>query len=327
MAGHVHVHLDDKAAAGQTARKLKLAVGLTVLFVVIEATAGYFAHSLALISDAGHNLTDALALGITLWTFGLASAPATARRTYGLHRAGILGALLNATTLVVLAGGILVEAYVRLREPEIVNASIVTGVAALALAVNLAIAFGLHGAAKHDVNVRASFTHVAGDAASAASVVIVGLVISYAGLMWLDPLVSVLIALFILWTSREILIETVNILLESTPSDLDAKSVQQAMCAVPGVLDVHDLHLWSVSSTLRAASAHVLVEDQPVSKACDVLSAVNEMLAHRFLIAHSSLQLETSACDPGSVFCQLHTHAAASGCHDLAADDRAEESA
>src|SRR6185437_1866927 len=191
---------------------------------------------------------------------------------------------------------ILVEAYRRLHSPEPVVAAVMIAVAAVAMVLNLVIALWLHRASEHDLNVRSSFVHIAGDAASAAGVVVAGAVLAVTGAVWIDPAISVLIALFIVWTSRGVIREAVDVLLESTPSDLDARQVLAAMRQVPGVLDVHDLHLWSISSALRAASAHVLVEDQPVSKACNVLGAVNAVLADRFRIAHSSLQVETTAC-------------------------------
>lgn len=305
MAGHHHPHAHVGPDAESTARRLRFALGLTVLFVGLEAVTGVLSHSLALVSDAGHNLADALALGLTLWTFGLVTRPATARRTFGLHRAGILAALVNAGALIVIAVGIFAEAYVRLGSPESVQPIPVIVVAATALVLNLAIAFWLHAASAHDLNVRAAFVHIAGDAASAAGVVVVGIVIATTGQTILDPIVSILIGVFILWTSREIILEAVNVLLEATPSDLDARTVQAAMLGVPGVIDVHDLHLWSVSSTLRAASAHVLVGDQPVSQACLILTEVNGLLADHYNVGHTSLQLETTACDPGTVFCHF----------------------
>lgn len=305
MAGHSHGRGVHGPPAVTTATRLRIAVALTALFVVVEGAAGILSHSLALLSDAGHNLTDTLALVLSLWAFELARRPSTAERTFGLHRAGILAALANAVVLVVIGVGILIEAYQRFLSPESIHADIMIAVAAVALVLNLVIALWLHAAAQRDLNVRSSFVHVAGDAASAAGVVIAGVLIGITGQYWLDPAVSVLIAFFILWTSRGIIVDAVHVLLESTPSDLDARNVLDAMRQVPGVLDVHDLHLWSLSSSLRAASAHILVEDQPVSKADDILAAVNSVLADRFHIAHTSLQLETTACDPEEVFCRL----------------------
>lgn len=305
MIGHHHPPALRGPEGTSTEIRLRVAVALTALFVIVEALAGYFSHSLALLADAGHNMTDTLALGLSLWTYELASQPSTERRTFGLHRAGILAALANAIVLVVIAVGILIEAYQRVRAPETVEAGPMIGVAAVAVVLNLLIALWLHAPSQHDLNVRASFVHVAGDAVSALGVAVAGVLIALTGALWLDPLVSVLIALFILWTSRGIIVDAINILLEATPSDLDARRVLAAMCEVPGVLDVHDLHLWSLSSSLRAASAHVLVQDQPVSQACDILAALNTMLAERFRIAHTSFQLETTACDPSEVFCRL----------------------
>ena len=306
MAGHHHPHVRVGPGAEATRLRLRVALGLTALFVVLEGIAGLLSHSLALLSDSGHNLADAFAIGLTLWTFELVTRPATDRQTYGMHRASILGALANAIGLIVIAAGIFVEALVRLRSHEPIDAGVMAGVAGVALVLNLAIALWLHAAAAHDLNIRASFIHVAGDAASAAGVVIAGVVIALTGQTWLDPAVSVLIGVFILWSSRQIIVEAINVLLESTPSDLDARAVQATMRAIPGVLDVHDLHLWSMSSAVRAASAHVLVKDQPVSQACAILTSVNEVLAERYHVAHSSLQLETTACDPSQGFCQLN---------------------
>lgn len=309
---HQHSSPPGGANAARTAYRLRIAIGLTALFVLVEGLAGLASHSLALLADAGHNLTDVLALILSLWAFELASHPSTAERTFGLHRAGILAALANAIVLVVIAVGIVVEAYRRLVAPEPVAAGLMIAVAAVATVLNLAIALWLHRPSEHDLNVRASFVHVAGDAASAAGVVVAGILIALTGQTWLDPAVSLLIAFFIAWTSRGVIREAVDVLLEGTPSDLDARQVLAAMRQVSGVLDVHDLHLWSISSSVRAASAHVLVEDQPVSVACNILSAVNEVLADRFRITHTSLQLETTACDPGEVFCHLreqeHAH-------------------
>src|SRR5579875_864755 len=307
MKQHNHGPLAGGAGIqASIALRLRAAVALTALFVILEGITGLLAHSLALLADAGHNLTDTLALALTFWTYQLASQPSNARRTFGLHRAGVLAALGNALTLVVIALGILVEAYQRFRAPEPVSAPAMIAVAALAALLNLVIAAWLHGHAHHDLNVRSSFLHVAGDAASAAGVVIAGVLLALTGQAWIDPAVSVLIALFILWSSRGVIVEAVDVLLEATPPDLDARHVRATMCQVPGVLDVHDLHLWSLSSSLRAASAHVLVQDMPVSKACDILAAVNAVLAERFQIAHTSLQLETTACDPSEVFCRIH---------------------
>src|SRR5579884_2368165 len=165
MVGHHHGPDLHGIESASTSTRLRLAVGLTALFVVVEGLAGYFSHSLALLSDAGHNMTDTLALGLSLWAFELAGRPSTAERTYGLHRAGILAALANAAVLVVIAGGILIEAYQRLRSPEPVHADIMIVVATIAVVLNLVIAFWLHAASQHDLNVRASFIHVAGDAA------------------------------------------------------------------------------------------------------------------------------------------------------------------
>jgi cobalt-zinc-cadmium efflux system protein len=240
-----HSHLRE--AARQTTSRLSLSLFLTLAFVVIEAAAGYFANSLALLTDAAHNLTDVIALGLSWFAVRLTTQPANARQTYGYHRAGILVALLNSTTLVLISIGIFYEAYHRFLSPPEVQSSILIGVGIIAVIINLVTALLVHRGSESDLNLRSAFVHLMGDVISTVGAVIAGVIIYFTNANWLDPVVSVLIGFLILYNAWGILRETVDILLESTPRDLDIKKMVRDINELDGVLGVHDLHVWSLT--------------------------------------------------------------------------------
>ena len=300
---HTHSHLRE--AAKQATSRLSLSLFLTLAFVVIEAGAGYFANSLALLTDAAHNLTDVIALGLSWLAIRVTSQPANARKTYGYHRAGILVALLNSTTLVLISIGIFYEAYHRFIAPPQVQSSILIGVGLIAVVVNLVTALLVHRGSESDLNLRSAFVHLMGDVISTVGAVIAGVIIYFTNANWLDPLVSVFIGFLILYNAWGILRETVDILLESTPRDLDMKKMVNDINEVDGVLGVHDLHVWSLTQNLRTMSAHILTEDISVSAGAEIQNRINELVYHRYNIAHATLQLECVACDPNSLFCRI----------------------
>lgn len=307
--GTSHSHLGE--IAGKTTTRLALSLGLTLLFVGIEAAAGFLSNSLVLLTDAAHNLTDVLALGISWYAMHLTAQPANSRQTFGYHRAGILAALINSTTLVVISLGIFYEAWRRLLAPPEVRSDILVGVGLIALVVNLVTALLVKKGSEHDLNLRSAFIHLMGDVLSTLGAVAAGILIFFTDWNWLDPAVSFLIGLLILWSAWGILRETVDILLEATPRDVDMSSLVKEIVQIPGVLGVHDLHVWSISRGLRTMSAHLLVEDLPLSSGAGIQSQVGELLAHRFNIAHATLQLECAGCNPASLYCDidsLHTH-------------------
>jgi cobalt-zinc-cadmium efflux system protein len=279
---HTHSH---SPAGGQTVARLALSLGLTALFVFFEAAAGWWGHSLALLTDAAHNVTDVIALALTWYALRLASRPANANRTFGYHRAGILVALVNSTTLVVIALGIFSEAYRRFLAPPEVNSGILIGVGLIAFLINLVTALLVKAGSEHDLNLRSAFLHLMGDVLSTIGAVAAGVVIYFTNWNWLDPLVSVLIALLILWNAWGILREAIDILLESTPRDLD-------------------LHVWSLTQGLRSMSAHILTEDISISAGKRIQAEINELLTHRYQIAHATLQLECVGCQP-DLYCDL----------------------
>jgi cobalt-zinc-cadmium efflux system protein len=302
---HNHSHTHFNELTRQTVRRLALSLGITLLFVAVEIFAGLFANSLALLTDAAHNFTDVLALALSWWALWLTSQPANQEKTYGYHRAGILAALANSTTLVVIALGIFYEAYQRFINPPEVQADVLIGVGALAVIINVVTALLVRRGAEHDLNIRSAFLHLMGDVLSTVGTVIAGIIIRFTGWNWLDPLVSMLIGFLILWSAWSIIREAVDILMESTPTDIDMNAMVKDINAVDGVQGVHDLHVWSISQGMRTLSAHLVTEDVPISMGTYIQTRVNELLYHKYGVGHATLQLECEDCEPNSLYCDI----------------------
>jgi len=298
--GHRHDH-----GSSLTGQRLLLSIFITVAFVVGEATAGYYSNSLALLSDAGHNFADALALILSWYGLWMAQRPSTAKRTYGYHRVGIIVALINAVSLVVIALLIFWEAVHRFGNPEPVQSKPMILVALIAILLNTLISIWLWRAAKDDLNLRSAYLHMLGDAVSAAGVVGAGIVIATTGASVADPAVSILIGILILWSSWGILREAVDVLLESVPKHIDMQTVERKIGGVTGVLAVHDLHVWTVGAGVVACSCHITVEEQSVRSGQNVLRAVAEELEHDFGITHTTIQVEAEGCDANDMYCLL----------------------
>jgi cobalt-zinc-cadmium efflux system protein len=298
--GQSHDH-----GATLTGQRLLLAILVTLLFVCGEAVTAYFSRSLALLSDAGHNFADALALIFSWYGIWIARKPSTSQRTFGYHRVGILAALLNAVSLVVIALFIFWEASIRVRYPEPVKSTPMIVVALIAITMNLAISRWLRSAAQHNLNVRSAYVHLLGDAISAAGVVIAGLLVALTGAALADPIVSILIGVLILFSSWGILKESVNVLLEAIPAGMDMAHVERAIGAVHGVRAVHDLHIWTVGAGMVCGSCHIMVDEQSVRSGENVLRAVTEELQHRFGVVHTTIQVEVEGCDPNDMYCVL----------------------
>ncbi len=279
-----------------SSNKMWIAFGLTLAFCLGEALIGYHANSLALMSDAGHNFADALALALSAYAIWVAKKPADNKRTFGYHRAGILAALINAAGLVIMAVVIFYEAIGRLRAPEQVQSGPMIWVALAAIVLNSGIAWWLSAAAKNDLNIKSAYMHMLGDAAASICVVIAGIIIMLTGAYIADPIVSIIFALLVLWSSWGILHESVQILLEATPVGLDLAEVEQAVRSVAGVTSVHDLHVWTVASGLIASTCHIQVAEQSVSDSQKIVHELNELLKHQFNISHSTVQVEVDDC-------------------------------
>lgn len=286
-------HLHHAADMG---RVLKWSLAATVAFVAIEVAAGFHARSLALLSDAGHNFTDALALLLAWFGRYLERRPPDEVKTYGYHRAGVLAAFVNALALLALAGYVLYESYGRWLKPEPVEEAVMMVVAALGLMLNLAIMRSLAAERRRDLNLRSAWAHMLGDALGSLGIIIGAVLIRYTGWQRVDPLLSALIGALIIWTAWDIVRESLNILLEGLPRGLKLETVAEALRGVPGVLDVHDLHIWSLGSSTHALSCHVLIADLPPSESESILREINRLLAERFQIQHTTLQFEHALC-------------------------------
>jgi cobalt-zinc-cadmium efflux system protein len=301
LVGHNHAH--SHAATG---RVLFASLLLTAAFVVVETLAGVRAHSLALLSDAGHNFADAFALLLAAIGFYLQTRPGDQFKTFGYQRAGVLVAFINAVTLVVLAGLLFYESYRRLIHPQPVAASTMIVVAAVGLLMNSAIVWGLggsHAGQGHDLNLRAAWIHMLGDAASSAGIIAGAIAIHYTGWLEIDPVLSILIGIAILASAWGIIKDSLNILLEGLPKGLKLAEVSRELRDVPGVIDVHDLHIWSLGSEAHALSCHVLIEDMPPSASESILRCVNQVLGERFAIHHTTVQFEHTKCALADVSC------------------------
>ena len=286
-----HAHIEQISR-----NRMWMATGLTFAFCAGEAVIGYFSNSLALMADAGHNFADALALAFSAFALWVATKPADSKRTFGYHRVGILAALVNAVGLVVMAGVIFWEALQRLNAPEPVQSGPMIWVALVAIILNSGIAWWLSRAAKEDLNIRSAYLHMVGDAVASFGVVIAGIIIALTGAYIADPIVSIIFAALVLWSSWSILTESIHVLMEATPVGLDLAKVEQAIRGITGVFDTHDLHVWTVSSGLIAGSFHIVVADQSISNSQQIRQNVAHMLAHDFKISHSTIQVETEDC-------------------------------
>jgi cobalt-zinc-cadmium efflux system protein len=249
-------------------------------------------------------LTDALALGLGLFAMSIAKRPVTQTKTYGYYRAEIMAALANGAILILVSGYIFYEAYRRFNEVSTVNAQTILLVASIGLVANLAGIFLLHRESRSSLNVKAAFWHIVGDTMSSVGVIIAGVIILVTGWYVVDPIIAVIIGLVILWGAFRIVREAADILLESVPKHIDLAKVAAGVRAIPGVRDLHDIHIWTITSGIYAISAHLSIEDQTVSQSTEIVSAVNQLLAKDFNITHITLQLECESC-PSGLICNL----------------------
>lgn len=289
----MHAHGGHGAGASKV---LRISLFVTFAYIVLLVIAGLRAHSLALLSEAGHNLSDFLALLLSLVAVYLQSRPPSATKTYGYHRAGVLAALINAGSLVAISFFIFYEAFQRVQHPEEVHAGLMMWVAAAGVVMNGVIAWLLFRQGG-DVNIRSALLHEVGDTLSTAAVIVGGWAILVTKQYWIDSALSFGIGALILWSSCGILRETMNILLEGTPRGMKLDSISTAICRVEGVNDVHDLHVWSIGSESHALSCHIAIADIPPSASERILRDVKEVLHHEFRITHTTIQFEHAECE------------------------------
>lgn len=284
----MHVH---GPGTEQTKRVLRLSLVLTFAYILLTLVIGLRAHSLALLSEAGHNTSDFLALLMSFVAVYLHTRPATDKKTFGYRRAGVLAAFVNALALMGISCWLAVEAVGRLLHPLAVEPKLMMATAGVGVLMNGMLAWMLSRVSR-DVNIRGAMVHMLGDTLSTAAVILGGAVIAWTGMQWVDPVLSIIIAVIIFWSSLSIVRETLNVLLEGTPEDLSLVEIRTEMQTVAGVCGVHDLHVWSLGSNLHALACHVTISDIPPSESRRILEDLNHILREHFHIHHSTIQFE-----------------------------------
>jgi len=302
-AHHDHHHHGHSHAPTDFGRAFLIGTVLNLAFVLIEGGAGFVTDSVALLADAGHNLSDVLGLLVAWAGSEFAKRPASRRFTYGLRGSSILAALTNAVLLLIAIGAIGWEAISRLGDAPAVAGGPVMIVAGVGIAVNLGTALLFARGRKGDINIRGAYLHMATDAAVSAGVVIGGALILWTGMRWIDPVISLAIVAVILWSSWGLLTESLNMVLQAVPAGIDAQAVEEALAALPGVTRVHDLHIWPMSTTESALTAHLVMPDGHPGDG--FLIALQHRLAHDFRIDHTTVQIELG----DGAECRMHGHA------------------
>jgi cobalt-zinc-cadmium efflux system protein len=298
MTEHTH---GSHSLISTNQRRLLVALSITGLMTIVELAGGLISNSLALIGDAGHMFTDTLALGLSLFALNLAKRPASQTKTYGYYRAEILAALVNGTILVIVSGYIFYESYRRFVAPPEVHGGLMLIVAAIGLVANVIGITILRSAGSRNLNVKGAFLHMWSDMLSSIGVIAAGAIILLTGHTIADPIISIVIGLLILRGAGGLVWEAVNILLEAVPKHLDVSLISDAVRKIKGVKDIHDVHLWAITSGMYAMSCHLLIEDQMVSNCTQIVDEVNQKLRQEFGISHSTVQLECEECESSPV--------------------------
>jgi len=299
LAGHSH-HVGRHVGS-----KLGIGIILTGLILAIELAGGFLSNSLALLGDAGHVFADIVALSLSWYGVRQAERPSSGGMTFGYHRVGVIVAVVNAFSIFAIAAVILYEAYRRLQDPPEVHSTIMLAAAAVGLGVNVFIASWLRREQRDNLNVRSAYWHAFGDALASIGVIVGGIIILATGWYLADPIISVFIGIIIVAAAWRIMRDGMRVLLEATPPHVDTSEMVQALLRVPGVKDVHDVHVWSISPELHAMSAHVFIDDLSTSEAASIREKVENLLHRQFDIGHVTLQMECERCDVEDVFCTL----------------------
>ena len=299
MTGHAH-HSGRSAGS-----KLKIGIILTGCIFIFELTGGFLSNSLALLGDAGHVFTDVIALSLSWYGVRQAERPSSGRMTFGYHRVGVIIAIVNAISIFAIAAVILYEAYRRVQEPPEINSPVMLSVALVGLGINAFVAYWLHREQRSNLNIRSAYWHALGDALASIGVITGGIIILVTGWYLADPIIGVFIGLIITLAAWRILREGLTVLLEATPPHIDTEEMVEALNRIPGVKDVHDVHVWSISPELHAMSCHVLIDDLSTSEAAGIRQRIEEVLRQKFDINHVTLQMECEQCDDNDVLCSL----------------------
>lgn len=300
-------HNEHERMSLVSSRALAISLGIVLGILVVEVIGGILSNSLALLGDAGHMLVDALALGLTLFALNIARRPATLTKTFGFHRVEIMAALINGTILILVSIAVFYESYQRFLSPPKVHTPVMLVVAIIGLLGNFASIFVLRRTGKMNLNIKAAFWHVIGDTLSSLGVIAAAIVILVTGWTYADPLIAVVIGFIILWGAVQLVRESVDILLEAVPKQITVEKVVKKLKEINGVEEVHDIHIWTITSGIYALSAHLVVKDLMVSQSAQIMEMVNRSLTENYNITHTTLQLECESCPTGNV-CGISTH-------------------
>ena len=307
-----HLHNHDHSNSSnlftetfKTEKKLKLAFLLTLVILAVEFTGALLSKSMALYSESGHVLVDASSLFLAWFAQIQVRKSPSEKNTYGYHRIGILAALLNSLLLLILSAILIYESYLRLMHPEKINSHIMIIFPLISLIINGFIGFKIHGGMHHNLNLKSSFFHILGDSLVSLSIIAGGIIIYLMGYYYIDSIISLMISPLLALGAFSVINETINILLEGVPKEIDFTQVKEEILKTPGVKNVHDLHIWSMSKSFKLMSAHVLVEPTVVksSDICCIINNIQDVMEEKFKINHTVIQPELSACDMTNSFC------------------------
>lgn len=300
-------HNDHEHLSALSSRALKISLSIVVVIMIVEITGGLLSNSLALVGDAGHMLVDALALGLSLLAINIARRPATVTKTYGFHRAEIIAALVNGTTLILLSAFIFYKAYQRFKEPLEIHTPLMLTVAAIGLVANFIGIILLRRGGRFSLNIKAAYWHIIGDTISSLGVIAAAIVIMITGWTYADPIIAIVIGCIILWGAVQVAKESVDILLEAVPKQITVDKVSKTLKEVAEVEEVHDIHVWTITSGIYALSTHLVVKDLMVSQSTDIIENINRTLLEKFNITHTTIQLECRSC-PTNNICAISPH-------------------
>jgi cobalt-zinc-cadmium efflux system protein len=296
----VHNHSDHEQQSATGKRALRINLIIVLVIMAVEIAGGVLSNSLSLLGDAGHMLVDALALGLSLFALTISQRPATSTKTFGFYRVEIIAALANGVTLVLVSIFVFYESYRRFLSPPQVHTPVMLAVAAVGLVANFIGVYMLRRAGQ-GLNIKAAWWHIVGDAISSLGVIGAGIVITFTGWYYADPLIAVIIGVIILVGAVRLVRESVDILLEAVPKQVAVEKVIRTLKELSGVEDVHDIHIWTITSGMFALSAHLVVQDRMVSQSAEIMATANQALADHYNITHTTLQLECDTCPTGNV--------------------------
>ena len=302
MNEHEHEHgLQEGGSRG-----LWIALVITIVIMVAEVAGGFLSNSLALLGDAGHMFTDVFSLGLSLFAYTMAKRPPNSTRTYGYHRMEVMAALTNGALLIIISIAIFYEAYIRFSSPPEIKGPLMLIIASIGLIGNIAGIYVLKDAHTQNLNIRSAFLHIVGDTLSSVGVIIGGVLIITEKWYFVDPIISILIGGIIIRGALGIVFESSSILLEYVPGNIDPDTVNRALLGINGIKNVHDLHIWAITSGLYSMSSHIMIDDAKISEGALIIGQVEALMKEKFDIAHTTVQLECDNCECGMV-CSMIT--------------------